>query len=163
MKIFTPTLLLLTLSFGYAVTSGAQTLSDNLLVSNPTLPAALPGCVDMPEMYRENCNQRILRDHLDQHLKYPEDAKVKKIEGEVHVALVIDKSGKVIQKRLDKKVDPILDAEALRVVSLLTLENMTWAPGTFKDRIVASEYIIKIPFQLEKPGINMMVSPVNQK
>lgn len=163
MKIFIPTLLLLTLSFGYAVTSGAQTLSDNLMVSNPTLPAALPGCVDMPEMYRENCNQRMLRDHLEQHLKYLEDAKVRKIEGEVHVALVIDNSGKVIKTRLAKKIDPILDAEALRVVSLLTQEHMTWAPGTFKERIVATEYIIKIPFQLEKPGINMMISPVNQK
>lgn len=163
MKINIHTFLILSLSFGYAVTSGAQTLSDNLMVSNPTIPAALPGCVDMPEMYRENCNQRILRDHFEQHLKYPEDAKVKKIEGEVHVALVIDNSGKVIKTRLAKKVDPILDTEALRIVHLLTQEHMTWAPGSFKERVVATEYIIKVPFQLEKPGINMMVSPVNQK
>jgi TonB family protein len=52
--------------------------------------------------------------------KYPEAAKAKKIEGKVIIRFIVNTQGKAEGISVLKGVDPELDAEAVRVVSLLS-------------------------------------------
>ncbi len=83
-----------------------------------------------------------------QYIKYPEDAIKKGIQGRVSVEFIIDKDGSVIDAEVTKSVDPLLDAEALRVVNA----SPKWKPAKVKGVTVRSSVSIPIEFKLEKKG-----------
>lgn len=79
-------------------------------------------------------------------VKYPEDAKKKGITGTVFVSFVVDKTGKVIKPSIMKGVDPLLDAEALRVIS--TMPN--WKPGLNDEgKAVNVQFNLPVKFVLD--------------
>jgi TonB family protein len=63
---------------------------------------------------------------LSQNTKYPVEAGDKKITGKVFVDFVINRKGKVSGIKVYKPVHPLLDAEAIRVISSMP----DWKPGT---------------------------------
>lgn len=81
-----------------------------------------------------------------QYLRYPEDCIREGIQGKVLVDFVIDEAGKVTDAKVLKGVDPLLDAEALRVVTA----SPPWKPGYVKGKKVRSEISLYIEFRLEK-------------
>ena len=81
---------------------------------------------------------------LIKNVKYPENAKNKGIEGKVFVSFTIDEIGKVTNPKIVKSVNPELDAEALRVISLLP----DWIPGNNKGKIVKATLTLPINFKL---------------
>jgi TonB family protein len=135
-----------------ALAQGVEFITDR-----PDVPAAIPTCSHMPDMYRDNCNRSKLQDHFKKHLVYPESARARGVEGEVGVVVVIDTLGQMNATRLSRRGDPDLDAEALRVVKLLSEGGKTWSPGMVGDRKVISEYRINVPFQLEQPDIRRIL------
>lgn len=76
--------------------------------------------------------------------KYPEIPKENNVEGKVYVKFIIDTKGKVTGVSIAKGVDPYLDAEAMRVVSLIP----EWSPGKQRNKAVPVSYIIPINFKL---------------
>lgn len=79
-------------------------------------------------------------------VKYPQDAKKKGITGTVFVSFVVDKTGKVIKPTILKGVDPLLDAEALRVIS--TMPN--WKPGLNDEgKAVNVQFNLPVKFVLD--------------
>lgn len=56
---------------------------------------------------------------------YPDSAKAKGIKGKVYVGFVVEADGAITEVQVVKGVDPLLDAEALRVVGLMP----RWTPG----------------------------------
>ena len=78
----------------------------------------------------------------------PMDAIKKGIQGRVSVEFIIDKDGSVIDAEVTKSVDPLLDAEALRVVNA----SPKWKPAKVKGVTVRSSVSIPIEFKLEKKG-----------
>lgn len=126
------------------------------ITDNPDVPAALPACGHMPEMYRDNCNRSKLKDHFRKHLRYPEEARARGARGQVEVAVQVDTLGKVVSTRLVRKGDPDLDAEALRLVNMLTEGGKTWSPAINGGRKVTSEYQITVPFLLEEPSLRQV-------
>ena len=86
-----------------------------------------------------------LRTLLAQSIKYPIDAVKKGIQGKVYVNFVVEKDGTVGLVKIARGVDPSLDAEALRVVKLLT----NWKPGKQKGKDVRVSYTVPIQFALE--------------
>lgn len=76
--------------------------------------------------------------------KYPEIAKENGIQGRVFIQFVIDKSGRVTRVSVAKGVDPYLDAEAKRVVSMLP----NWSPGKQRGKAVPVTFVVPINFKL---------------
>ena len=76
---------------------------------------------------------------------YPSIPKENGVEGKVYVQFVIDETGKVVDPVIAIGVDPYLDAEALRIVSLFP----RWKPGKQRDMPVPVTFVLPINFNLE--------------
>lgn len=81
---------------------------------------------------------------LNQHVKYTEHAKQNKIEGRVIVAFVVEKDGTPANFKIIKSLEPSLDNETLRVVSLME----KWNPGTKDGEPVQVRYVLPVQFKL---------------
>jgi TonB family protein len=79
--------------------------------------------------------------------KYPEQAKAEKIEGRVIVRFIVTTEGKAEAISILKGVHPLLDAEAIRVVSTLS----GWQPGTQNGTAMNVWYMVPINFNLTIP------------
>jgi len=89
--------------------------------------------------------QDSLLSFIRQNLIYPEKASDKGIQGKVLVSFIVDKSGKVRDVELKRGVDPLLDAEALRVIRLLP----HWVPGMQDGKAVNVSYVLPLNFKLD--------------
>lgn len=65
--------------------------------------------------------------------------------GTIYVQFVVDRDGRVTNVELVKGVDPVLDAEALRVVSIMPV----WSPGMQRGIPVQVKYIIPMHIDLK--------------
>jgi periplasmic protein TonB len=86
-----------------------------------------------------------LQKFLATSIKYPEAAIKNKIQGKVFVNFVVGKDGVVKEAKIARGVDPLLDAEALRVVNSFP----KWKPGMEKGEKVAVVFTIPIKFALK--------------
>jgi len=89
--------------------------------------------------------QAELINFLMKSVKYPEESVMKKIQGKVFVSFVISKKGSVLNTKIERGVDPLLDAEALRVVNSMP----QWTPGKEKGKDVAVQFTLPISFKLQ--------------
>lgn len=79
---------------------------------------------------------------VNAHLRYPEEAKAARIQGRVTLQFTIEPDGYVTNIRVLRGAHPLLDAEAVRVLSL----SPRWKPG-FKDgRPVKVTYTFPVIF-----------------
>lgn len=97
---------------------------------------------DMPEFPG---GELALRQFIANSIKYPVIAQENGIQGRVYVTFVVDADGSVSNPRIARGVDPSLDKEALRVVSLLP----KWKPGRQRGKPVRVSYTVPINFQLQ--------------
>ncbi|WP_162097979.1 M56 family metallopeptidase [Marinilabilia salmonicolor] len=85
-----------------------------------------------------------LHNYIANNLKYPDEAKEKSVEGRVYVNYIIAPSGKVDNVRVVRGVDPMLDAEAKRII-----EGMPeWKPGKQRGKSVAVSFTSPVDFKL---------------
>ena len=80
------------------------------------------------------------------YLKYPQEAVKNGIQGRVLVDFIIDKKGKVKNVQVLKGANPLLDAEAVKVVSA----SPDWKPGRVRGEKVETELSVYVEFRLEK-------------
>lgn len=87
-----------------------------------------------------------LYQYLATNINYPDEAKEQKIEGRVIVSFIIEKDGSVSNVKTIESPDPLLSAEAERVVKAMP----KWKPGRkYKCRKkVRVLYTLPINFQL---------------
>jgi len=99
-----------------------------------------------------------LRKFMVESVKYPEEAIKGNIQGKVFVTFVVKSDGTVGNARIARGVDPLLDAEAIRVVNLLP----TWKPGKIHGKEVNVSYTVPVQFALEgdKTGTKTVVEEV---
>ena len=81
---------------------------------------------------------------VNQRLVYPEIAKENGVEGRVTLQFTVEKDGTVTKVKVLRGVDPSLDKEAVRVVSM----SPKWKPGKQRDRAVPVTYTFPVIFQL---------------
>ena len=79
-----------------------------------------------------------------QNLKYPEDAKVAEIQGRVMVQFTVCEDGAVRDVKVLRGVHPLLDAEAVRVLST----SPYWTPGEQGGKPVKVTYQFPVIFKL---------------
>ncbi|MBP8040846.1 MAG: energy transducer TonB [Bacteroidales bacterium] len=78
-------------------------------------------------------------------VKYLEAAKKSGIQGKVYVNFLVTKNGKIDSVRVEKKVNELLDKEALRVISSMP----DWIPGENKGVAIDVQMTLPISFKLE--------------
>lgn len=89
---------------------------------------------------------KALMDFIDSVKVYPQEAIEKKIEGRVICNFVIEHDGSVTDVQVVRGVHPLLDAEAIRVISSMP----KWKPGMQLNTIVRVRFTLPIRFDLEK-------------
>lgn len=82
---------------------------------------------------------------VKQHLKYPGKAFKEKLEGTVTVRFIVTKSGKLEDFTAVKSIHPLLDAEALRVLSLMPDWKPAMQEGEPKDIYYYTEVAFRLP------------------
>ena len=86
-----------------------------------------------------------LYEFLTQSIQYPEEARKKSIQGRVIVTFVVEKDGSITNARVVKTLDPLLDAEALRVINVMP----KWNPGKQNGEPVRVKYTVPVSFKLD--------------
>ena len=82
---------------------------------------------------------------IEENIKYPAEAIAQKLEGRVIVQFIIDRDGSVIEPKVYRGVNPLLDQEAIRVVGSMP----KWIPGKFKYELIRCKMVIPVTFSLK--------------
>lgn len=80
------------------------------------------------------------------YLKYPQEAVSRGIQGRVLVDFIIDEKGKVRNVKVLRGADPLLDAEAVKVIAA----SPDWKPARLQGKKVKSEMSLYVEFKLAK-------------
>ena len=99
-------------------------------------------CEEMPEF---TGGMRECMNFLSKNIKYPTTAQENGIQGRVIVQFVVNTDGSITEPKVVRGVDPELDAEALRVISIMP----KWKPGKQKGEAVRVKYTIPVMFRLQ--------------
>ena len=106
---------------------------------------AIDSVMQIPEeMPKFPGGDKALIEFLQKNVKYPVEAQKKGVEGRVVVNFVVEKDGSLTEIKTVKSVDPLLDEEAVRVVSAMP----KWEPGKQKGKPVRVKYNVPISFKL---------------
>ena len=81
---------------------------------------------------------------LQQNIKYPIEAQEQGKQGRVIVQFVVNKDGSISNDSVVRSVDPLLDAEALRVVRSMP----NWKPGKQRGKEVRVRFTLPVSFRL---------------
>ncbi len=82
---------------------------------------------------------------FEEHLAYPAEAKKKGIEGVVYVSFVVEKDGSLSGISILRSPDPLLEAEAIRLIE--QTEGL-WAPGEQRGRKIRCSMHLPVHFSL---------------
>jgi TonB family protein len=134
MRVFVFVLLVLVPALGFSQASDRvqDTTKEEMIYDMPEIMPKYPGGPDA------------LDDFLKSNLKYPPAAKEKGIQGKVYVQFVVEKDGSITNVEVRRGVNPLLDAEALRVAKLLP----NFEPGTMRGKKVRVRYTLPVAFVL---------------
>ena len=87
---------------------------------------------------------------ISENIKYPEQAKANNITGRVNIRFCVKYDGSIDNVQALGSVDPLLDAEAIRVVKILP----KWQPGKQGGKPVNVWYLVPVEFSLSPSGKN---------
>ena len=82
---------------------------------------------------------------LSKNIKYPVEAHKNGIQGRVIVSFVITDEGDIEEPVVLRGVDPLLDAEALRVIQMMP----KWKPGKQRGKAVNVKFTLPVTFRLQ--------------
>ena len=85
-----------------------------------------------------------LLDYLNANVNYPAQCREAEIQGRVLINFVVEKDGSIKNVSVLKSVHPLLDAEALRVISAMP----NWKPGMEHGTPVSVQYTVPVNFRL---------------
>ena len=111
-----------------------DTISENVIFGDiPDQAASFPG------------GHNALREFIDNNLHYPETLAEAGVQGRVIVRFVIEKDGTVTNPKVVKSIDPVLDQEALRIVSIMP----KWSPAKMYGNVIRSTYTVPVYFRVK--------------
>lgn len=83
--------------------------------------------------------------YLADNVKYPVEAQTKGIQGRVICNYVVMKDGSIRNVQVVRGIDPLLDAEAVRVIQAMP----EWKPGKQRGQAVNVRYTLPVVFRLQ--------------
>lgn len=123
-----------------------ETILEDVPETDPVVATEPEPVIWVEEMPEYPGGQTALMKFINENIIYPEDAINNGIEGKVVVRFVVSADGSVKRIELVKGVDPLLDKEALRVVSL----QPVWKPGRQNGNPAAVWFTVPVKFELRK-------------
>lgn len=102
---------------------------EKVIIEEPTFPGG----------------ENAFRKYISKNLKYPKEAVENNIQGRVTIEYDIDTDGSVINVTVTRSVDPLLDREAMRVITSCP----KWKPGTKNGQPVRMHMTCPVPFSLQ--------------
>ncbi len=100
---------------------------------------------EVEEMPQFPGGMQALMNWIGSNTKYPAEAVTKGIQGKVFVSFVVNSEGVIENAKIERSVDPALDAEAIRVISSMP----SWIPAKQKGKPVSASMTIPINFNLK--------------
>lgn len=97
-----------------------------------------------------------LMQFLSKNIQYPINAQKNHTQGRVTVQFVVNKDGSISEPKIIRGVDPDLDGEAIRVISLMP----KWKPGMQKGQPVRVKYTVPVMFRLSDDGQKKEYKPI---
>ena len=91
---------------------------------------------------------KALMEFLNNNVQYPAEAEKAGIQGRVIATFIVEKDGSISNAKVVKSVDPLLDAEALRVIDAMP----NWKPGMQNGKVVRVKYTVPLSFHLDGGG-----------
>ncbi|MBO4597674.1 MAG: energy transducer TonB [Bacteroidaceae bacterium] len=82
---------------------------------------------------------------LANNIKYPTISQEHGVQGKVVIQFVVNKDGSIVDPTVVRSVDPYLDKEALRVISMMP----RWTPGMQRGKPVRVKYTVPVTFRLQ--------------
>ena len=82
---------------------------------------------------------------LSKNIKYPTISQENGVQGRVIVQFVINRDGSIVDAKVVRGVDPYLDKEALRVISMMP----KWKPGKQRGKAVRVKFTVPVMFRLQ--------------
>lgn len=134
----------------YSVPITFQPLKPNEMPEKTEQPQQNPQVTSITNLYDAGYDEppvfpgseEALMRFIETNKNYPQAARDRNIKGTIVVRFRIDETGKVTNSSIFSGVDPLLDAEALRVVNSMP----QWQPAKRKDKPVKVFYTLEIPF-----------------
>lgn len=87
--------------------------------------------------------QALLR-YLRENMVYPDSCFENNIQGRVLISFIVEKDGSITKPEVVKSVNPLLDAEALRLISGMP----KWKPGKHDGETCRVKYTVPVNFRL---------------
>ena len=89
--------------------------------------------------------QQKLLEYISENLKYPKELAEICVEGRIICSFIVERDGSLSNIKVERKVDPFLDREALRLVKSMP----RWKPGKQQGVPVRVRYLLPIKFRLQ--------------
>ncbi len=86
------------------------------------------------------------RRYIAENIRYPQESAEEGVQGRVFVEFIVRKDGSVTDAKIVRGIDPLLDKEALRVVSA----SPPWVPGRQRGQEVDVKFTFPVIFQLKE-------------
>lgn len=100
--------------------------------------------VDVPPEFPGG--ESTMYEFLANNIQYPEEAQKEQVEGRVTVQFIVNTDGKAISPKIVRGINPLLDAEAIRVINSMP----QWTPGKLKGKVASVRYTLPIAFKIPK-------------
>ncbi len=91
-------------------------------------------------------DQKDFIEYIQKHIIYPDKAKENGICGKVFVQFVINEKGELVDIKIIRNIDPLLDNEVIRVLK----QSPNWTPGKQRGKPVKTTMTIPIEFKITK-------------
>ena len=88
-----------------------------------------------------------MMEFISKNIKYPAAAQQAKIQGRVTIQFIVNTEGNIINPRVLRSADPLLDAEAIRLTTIMP----KWKPGMQRGQAVNVKYTVPIMFRPQEP------------
>jgi len=112
---------------------------------DPVIPPEPVTYITVPEMPSFPGGEEALLKFVYDNIRYPADALENGIEGTVILQFVVTATGDVSRIVIIRRADPLLDAEAVRVVSIMP----RWRPGKQDGNPVAVYFSLPVAFRIK--------------
>ncbi|MBK9255980.1 MAG: energy transducer TonB [Saprospiraceae bacterium] len=108
-----------------------------------------PGCENLEtDSAKDKCSKVKMLEFINMHLKYPEEAKTNKTEGNVVLQFIVDTDGILKNIKVVRDIGFGCGQAAVDVIALMNEMSLTWIPGSQRTRKVRVLYTLPIKFKL---------------
>lgn len=122
-----------------------EIMPDVSVDPDPAIPTVEKPFIIVKEMPSFPGGESALLQYVIDHVRYPEDALMNRIQGTVILRFVVSSTGEIKDVELIRSVDPLLDNEAIKVISGMP----RWKPGKQDGRPVPVYFSIPVVFRIK--------------